>query len=201
MVQTLIVAMVSLTLWQGMGWAACLENCAQNYTFLNSQLWTARRNGNNTLTVLANGASVNPQPGGTTLNLPALQAFSGQAFLVVRGTDVNQGVWANQWTGSSWTGWYNVNAGMTTNSPDMEVFNNTLFLVVSGVDINKGLWVNRRTTTWVGWSGVASQFTSAQTCASSSIRVGGTRTDGQCWCLTSTTGTTWSGPTVGSPCP
>jgi hypothetical protein len=202
MLQTGIALILSLMLFSGSGWAdACPEKC-RNASFLGTNFWTAVRNPTNTITVSRNGLSVSPQPGGTTPNLPAVQGFGSQVFLVVRGTDINQGVWANQWTGSSWTGWYNVNAGMTTNSPAMEVFNNTLFLVVSGVDINKGLWVNRWTTTWVGWSGVASQFTSAQTCASgSNIRVGGTRTDGQCWRLTSTTGTTWSGPMVGSPCP
>ena len=205
MLQAVIVGMLSLVLFLGQGGrvveAACAERC-RNAAFLGSDFWWAVRNSDNTISVFRNGFLFSPQPGGTTPNLISLQVFSGQVFLAVRGTGTQQGVFVNRWTGSSWTGWIRPQQGSTTNSPDMSVFSNSVHLAIAGTDLpNRGLWLNRYTSAWLGWVGIANLFTSAQTCASSSLRVGGCRTDGQCWRLTTTNLGTWSGPTLGNPCP
>lgn len=181
--------------------AACQQNC-RNAGFLGNQFWSVLRNPNMTMTVFRNGFIFNPQPQmGKTTHLPALEVLNGQVFLAVRGDDPNGGVWTNRWTGSSWTGWANPQQGATTNSPDMSVFNNSVHLVVAGIDPNKGLWLNRYTSAWLGYIIMGGSFTSSQTCASSSLRIGGCRTDGQCWRLTTTNLVTWTPLAVGDPCP
>ena len=153
------------------------------------------------MTVFRNGFIFNPQPTGTTTHLPALEVLNSQVFLAVRGTDPNGGVWVNRWTGSSWVNWTNPYQGTTTNSPDMSVFNNSIHLAVTGTDPDKGLWLSRYTSAWLVYILMGDLFTSSQTCASSSLRIGGCRTDGQCWRRSTTNLTSWTNFTVGDPCP
>jgi hypothetical protein len=95
MLRTMIAFVLSLFCLSSSGWTQNCEEGCRHATIFNGASWVALRDPTtNTIPVLANGSGVSPQPGGTTLNLPALQAFSGQVFLVVRGTDINQGVWA-----------------------------------------------------------------------------------------------------------
>lgn len=181
--------------------AACEQNC-RSATILSQRFWSSMRKTDSTIEVFRDGFSFSSQPGGTTTHLPALQAFNGQVFLAVRGTDPNGGVWTNRWTGSSWAGWTNPQNGSTTNSPDMSAFNNSVHLVVAGTDLpNRGLYLNRYTSAWLGYIGMSNLFTSSQTCASSSLRIGGCRTDGQCWRRTTTNVVTWTAVAVGDPCP
>jgi hypothetical protein len=92
MITTVIL---SFFLFSSTAWAdVCPEKC-RNASFLGTNFWTAVRNPTKPITVSRNGLPLSPQPGGTTPNLPAVQGFGSQVFLVVRGTDINQGVWAN----------------------------------------------------------------------------------------------------------
>jgi hypothetical protein len=105
---------------------------------------------------------------GSALSSPTLTNWqNGTGYsLVVQGAD--NSIYINQYTNSTWQGWYRLPQGSTNISPAATVIGNQLYMVVVGVD-KVTLWtgnLNLNSNVFSGWSWISGTTSSKPTLTS-----------------------------------